>query len=384
MGQGTNNGTNGAPVPMALVKRDTAAVEKKSLDRLAFEPSDWTTASAVATALVNSKMLPTGVDTPQKALAIIIQGRELGLSVMQSLRGIHVIEGRPSLSAGLLLGLVMESGKAEFFDLVESTAKKCVYETKRLGGSRSVPMTWTYEDAERAGLTNRPNWRKHPADMLRARCSAALARAVYPDVVFGLCDPDEVADDLPAPGQDVSPVSRDPATNRAEQDDIRTRITSLRSDLERASGSMPAAMFEKVVGCPLATLLGMSVSDMADAREKLAAAGALGTQAKVTAEVVTEAEIVPDKPTQWAPAESETPAQADPAPSAERVEDDDVGDAHASLAEMRKAVQDAGKRNRDEVRVVWRRLVGARKDDTLTPAERTDVVLAMNAIGGAS
>ena len=47
MGQGTNNGTNGAPVPMALVKRDTAAVEKKSLDRLAFGigSGDWADAS---------------------------------------------------------------------------------------------------------------------------------------------------------------------------------------------------------------------------------------------------------------------------------------------------------------------------------------------------
>jgi hypothetical protein len=30
--------------------------------------------------------------------------------------------------------------------------------------------------------------------MLRARCGAAIARAVYPDLVAGIYDPDEVAE----------------------------------------------------------------------------------------------------------------------------------------------------------------------------------------------
>src|SRR5690606_1638755 len=34
----------------------------------------------------------------------------------------------------------------------------------------------------------------HPAAMLRARASAALARAVYPDVAMGIYDPDEALD----------------------------------------------------------------------------------------------------------------------------------------------------------------------------------------------
>src|SRR5690606_17440997 len=45
-----------------------------------------------------------------------------------------------------------------------------------------------------AGLTGRQNWKAHPAAMLRARASAALARAVYPDVAMGIYDPDEALD----------------------------------------------------------------------------------------------------------------------------------------------------------------------------------------------
>src|SRR5690606_27529948 len=54
------------------------------------------------------------------------------------------------------------------------------------------------------GLTGRSNWKAHPAAMLRARASAALARAVYPDVAMGIYDPDEALDFIDASRVSVS------------------------------------------------------------------------------------------------------------------------------------------------------------------------------------
>jgi len=53
-------------------------------------------------------------------------------------------------------------------------------------------MSFTIEQAQRAGVTGKDNWKKYPEAMLRARCISALARAVYPDVVLGIYETDEL------------------------------------------------------------------------------------------------------------------------------------------------------------------------------------------------
>jgi hypothetical protein len=166
----------------------------------AFEPNSITEALNLAGLLVASRLLPRSVTTPEAAFAIIATGRELGLTAMQSLRTIHVIEGKPTLSADLIAALVKSRRDVcEFFMLVESTEKKAVYKTKRVGEPEATTLAWTIEDASRAGLTSKDNWRKFPAAMLRARCITALARTVYPDLAMGVYDPDEL---------DVEPVAR--------------------------------------------------------------------------------------------------------------------------------------------------------------------------------
>ena len=58
-------------------------------------------------------------------------------------------------------------------------------------------------DAVTAGLAGGDNWRKHPKAMLRARALSAIARLVYPDLLLGVYDPDELT---PQPERDVTPV----------------------------------------------------------------------------------------------------------------------------------------------------------------------------------
>ena len=179
----------------------------------AFEPSGIGDAMALAKILVNSKLLPRSVQTAEAAFTIIATGRELGLTAMQSLRSIHVIEGKPSLSADLILALVKNRRDVcTWFRLVTSTDKVATYETQRLGEPEPTRMSFTWEDATRAQVTGKDNWKKYPAAMLRARCISALARAVYPDLAMGLYDPDE----LERQNVPVHAVSSRPATEDAE------------------------------------------------------------------------------------------------------------------------------------------------------------------------
>ena len=157
-----------------------------------FTPRTMAEAWKLAETFHASGLLPRGVNSPAAAFTIIATGAELGLSPMASLRSIHVIEGKPVLSAALIAGIVQRRPDlCEGFALVESTETIATYETKRRG-QEPVRMSFTIEQAQRARLTDKDNWKKYPHAMLRARASAELARAVYPDVVGGLYDPDEI------------------------------------------------------------------------------------------------------------------------------------------------------------------------------------------------
>ena len=135
------------------------------------------------------------VRSPDEAFVRIATGMELGLTAMQSLRGVHVINGRPQMSADMMVGVCLSRPDVcEYFQLVEFTPERAVYRTKRRGSPEPVTLAFTIDDARRAGLLGSKTWMSHPAPMLRARCSSQLARAVYPDLVNGLYTEDEMAE----------------------------------------------------------------------------------------------------------------------------------------------------------------------------------------------
>lgn len=180
---------NGATAEIVRYERPSA--------QTALEPNSVNEAFYLAEKLVQSGLLGRSIQKPESALAIILAGRELGLTAMQSLRSIHIIEGKPTLSADLMVALVKRSPTCQYFKLVESTAKIATYETDR-AGEGVTRMSFTVEQAQNAGLMGKDNWRKYTDAMLRARCIAALARAVYPDLLAGIYEPDELERE-PAP-----------------------------------------------------------------------------------------------------------------------------------------------------------------------------------------
>ncbi len=212
----TANGTG-------LVVHEDRPVLAKADPTRAFEPRNVEEGYRMADLLVKSGLMPRGVQRPEAAFAIIAAGRELGLTAMQSLRSIHIIEGKPTLSADLIAALCKSrSDVCQYFRLVESTDKVARYETHRRGEPVPTAMAFTWEDATRAGVTGKDNWRKYPAAMLRARCITALARAVYPDLAMGVCDPDEVAE--PAP--QVSTVHNGVSGSGQQSPSVRAEISS--------------------------------------------------------------------------------------------------------------------------------------------------------------
>ena len=149
--------------------------------------------SALAEVLAKSTLLPEGLQGKVPDVVVqILAGQELGLSPMAAIRGIHIVAGKPIIAADTMVALVLRSGLAEYFACIEDTDASVTYETKRRGSPIAQKLSWTVADTKRAGVQLKDNWRTFPRAMMKARAKSALARDVYPDVLAGCYDPDEI------------------------------------------------------------------------------------------------------------------------------------------------------------------------------------------------
>jgi 5'-3' exonuclease len=175
---------------------------------LALEPRSAKAAWEIAGALFNSRLYQN-FGSQDAIYAVILRGRALGLDMTTALAVFHNLRGKLTMHADLIEALVLRSGKAQYFEMVESTAMQATYATKRMGGRNEQRITFTIEDAFYAGLvvkdpngrdgysgiseSGKPsNYDKYRATMLRHRAKTQLARAVYSDVVLGLYSIDEM------------------------------------------------------------------------------------------------------------------------------------------------------------------------------------------------
>lgn len=161
-----------------------------------YQPQSLESAEKLANKLALSPLLPKALQgRPGDVLVIMMSGHELGLSPMQALRGMYVINGKVSMYADLAVALVRRSPDCMFFRLVESNEKSAIFETQRKGDPAPTKLSYTMEQAKASNLISNPNYQKHPAAMLRARASMALARVVFPDMLQGIYSPDELEDE---------------------------------------------------------------------------------------------------------------------------------------------------------------------------------------------
>lgn len=149
-----------------------------------------------------SRLFP-GIQTPEAAFTLMLLCQSEGLHPMQAVRRYHIIEGRPSMRADAMLAeFQRQGGKVEWQERSESSVRAVF--SHAAGGS--VTITWTIEDAKRAGLWGKGNWTKYPRHMLTARVISEGIRTVLPGVVAGIYTPEEVADfDQPAAASPARP-----------------------------------------------------------------------------------------------------------------------------------------------------------------------------------
>lgn len=157
-----------------------------------------------------SALLPKHLRNPADMALVMHMGDVLGIDPRQAIWSMHVIDGKPNMSADLMAAVCSRSPLCEYLMPTVMLPTRVEYAAKRRGWPSEVRMSFTLEDAQRAGLAGRDNWRKYPMAMLKARCLAMICRATWPDLLAGVYDPDELA---PASASE-SPVRVEPT--RAE------------------------------------------------------------------------------------------------------------------------------------------------------------------------
>lgn len=153
-----------------------------------------------ANILAKSTFVPTHLKNKPEEIFLTIQfGQELGLSPLQSVQNISVINGKPSIWGDAMVALVRRH--PEFVDMQESMIKgdtkeeygmKCIITRKNQAPHTSI---FTVRDAVLAGLWGKNDvWKKYPKRMLTWRARTNACRDVFADALKGFISAEEAQD----------------------------------------------------------------------------------------------------------------------------------------------------------------------------------------------
>ena len=179
--------------------------------------------AGLAAAFAKSGYFKDAKDEAQ-AIVKIVAGSELGIGPMQSMTGIHIIQGKPTLSAALLGALVKRHPRYDYevTTLTDTEVLVVFYEEGGLSafGMAGKPKEigrsgFTMADAQKAGVLSNPTWKKYPRNMLLSRAISNGVRWYCPDVTMGpVYAPEELGADVDEDGEVIdAPTVREVVTN---------------------------------------------------------------------------------------------------------------------------------------------------------------------------
>ena len=158
-------------------------------------PRSLEEAMRFADIMASSDLVPQAYKgKPGNILVAIQKGYEIGMTPMNALESIAVINGRATLWGDGMLALVQSSPVYEWIDESESTNTVGVCISKRKG-HKPLRTEFTLEDAKRAGLLGKPGpWQQYQPRMLKLRARGFNLRDNFADVTKGMISAEEAMD----------------------------------------------------------------------------------------------------------------------------------------------------------------------------------------------
>ncbi len=136
-------------------------------------------------------------------LACLQTGLELGVPPMAALRNIHIIQGRPSLSADLMLALAHATKDLETYDeyydaktfIASVTIKRRGRPEKTYTFSKAEADLVPAKENDRAiKLSEKTTYKAWPQRMYLMRARTTGLRTEFPDLFAGMYSPEEIRD----------------------------------------------------------------------------------------------------------------------------------------------------------------------------------------------
>lgn len=192
-------------------------------------PTNMTEAMEFSKFLSTSTHIPKDFQgNPNNILVAIQWGYEIGLAPMQALQNIAVINGRPSLWGDSMIAVCKAHpdwrGISETY-IEEEDKAVCIVKRHVHGEIEETRSEFSYKDAQRANLTNKPGpWKNYPKRMLQLRARGFALRDAFPDAIKGLITAEE-AIDYPEKKEPRNVTESSNDTNVI--DDIKKQVKSL-------------------------------------------------------------------------------------------------------------------------------------------------------------
>lgn len=144
----------------------------------------------MAEALAGSGLF--GVKTPQQALAIMLVAQAQGIPAAQACVDFDIIQGKPAMTARAMLARFQQAGG--IIKWIDYKDDVCEAAFSHPQCPDPIVIRWTMADAQRAGLTNKDNWRRYPRQMLSSRVMSEGVDRCYPAASGGFYPPEVVRD----------------------------------------------------------------------------------------------------------------------------------------------------------------------------------------------
>mgnify|MGYP001451762564 CR=1 FL=1 len=174
-----------------------------SNDLATYQLSDLQT---MAVAVAKSGLF--GMKTPEQALALMLVAQSENMHPATITHDYDIIQGKACRKTHSVMARFQQmGGSVQWHELTDQIADATFAHPK--GGS--LRITWTFEQAQRAHLSSKDNWKNYPRAMLRARCIAEGVRAVYPAAIGGMMVAEEAQDTTAARDAPVESKHMGPA-----------------------------------------------------------------------------------------------------------------------------------------------------------------------------
>ena len=180
-------------------------------------PQDLDGLWRVATMVLSSGLAPRSMNSQEAICLALAQGAELGLSPMQSLQSLAVINGKVTAYGDGLLAIVLGSDLCEGIEESlegegDQRVARCI--AHRRGWTTPIERTFSVDDAKLAKLWRKKGpWTDYPNRMLQMRARGFCLRDGFADLLRGIITYEEVQDysipirDIPVEVRDKPPAA---------------------------------------------------------------------------------------------------------------------------------------------------------------------------------